>query len=151
MISRLRIQHCQELWYKSKTWLRSRVAVAAAPIRPLAWEPPYATNAALKRQKERKRKKERKTDRQKTVRWFLKRFGPELPDDPAIPLQGIQASLRIHSRLVSGPPLWIPKSKDVQAPLESALCIHGCGNHRPGGPAEYPAERKRMFSQIPAC
>ena len=25
--------------------------VATAPIRPLAWEPPYATNAALKVQK----------------------------------------------------------------------------------------------------
>ena len=29
-------------------WLWGRVA-AAAPIRPLAWEPPYATSAALKR------------------------------------------------------------------------------------------------------
>ena len=29
-------------------WLRCRPA-AAAPIRPLAWEPPYATGAALKR------------------------------------------------------------------------------------------------------
>ena len=31
-------------------WLWYRLA-AAAPIRPLAWEPPYATGAALKRQK----------------------------------------------------------------------------------------------------
>ena len=31
---------------------------AAAPIRPLAWEPPYATGAALKRQDQKKKKKE---------------------------------------------------------------------------------------------
>ena len=32
-------------------WLGSRVAVAAAPIRRLPWEPPYAMGAALKRPK----------------------------------------------------------------------------------------------------
>ena len=31
-------------------WLWRRLA-AAAPIQPLAWEPPYATGAAFKRQK----------------------------------------------------------------------------------------------------
>ena len=31
-------------------WLWCRL-VAVAPIRPLAWEPPYAAGAALKRQK----------------------------------------------------------------------------------------------------
>ena len=31
-------------------WLRHR-PVATAPIRPLAWKPPYATDMALKRQK----------------------------------------------------------------------------------------------------
>ena len=31
---------------------------AVALIRPLAWEPPYATGAALKRQKQKKKKKE---------------------------------------------------------------------------------------------
>jgi len=39
-------------------WLWCRLAVTA-PIRPLAWEPPYAASAALKRQKP-KRKKEKK-------------------------------------------------------------------------------------------
>ena len=39
-------------------WLWCRLA-ATAPIRPLAWEPPYATSAALKRQKEKKKKKKR--------------------------------------------------------------------------------------------
>jgi len=43
-------------------WLWHR-PVATAPIRPLAWEPPYATSAALeeaKRQKKKKKEKERK-------------------------------------------------------------------------------------------
>ena len=34
-------------------WLRP---VATGPIRPLAWEPPYATGVALKRQKGKKKK-----------------------------------------------------------------------------------------------
>ena len=34
-------------------WLWHRLA-AAAPIRPLAWEPPYVAGAALKRQKDKK-------------------------------------------------------------------------------------------------
>ena len=34
-------------------WLWSRLA-ATAPIRPQAWEPPYATGVALKRQKKKK-------------------------------------------------------------------------------------------------
>ena len=34
--------------------------VAAALIGPIAWEPPYATGAALKRQKIQKEKKEKK-------------------------------------------------------------------------------------------
>ena len=32
-------------------WLGSIIAVAAALIRPLAWELPYATGAAVKRKK----------------------------------------------------------------------------------------------------
>ena len=38
-------------WVKdpSLLWLWHRLA-PAAPIQPLAWEPPYATGAALKRQ-----------------------------------------------------------------------------------------------------
>ena len=35
-------------------WLWRRPA-AVAPIRPLAWEPPYAVGAALKRQKTKKK------------------------------------------------------------------------------------------------
>ena len=41
-LSGLRIHCCYELW--------CRMAVAA-PIRPLAWEPPYARSAALKKSK----------------------------------------------------------------------------------------------------
>ena len=38
------------LWH----WL-----VATAPIRPLAWEPPYAVGVAPKREKRQKKKKEK--------------------------------------------------------------------------------------------
>ena len=34
-------------------WLWCRLA-ATAPVRPLAWEPPYALGAALKRQKDKR-------------------------------------------------------------------------------------------------
>ena len=34
--------------------------VATAPIRPLAWEPPYATGAALEKAKDKKTKKRKK-------------------------------------------------------------------------------------------
>ena len=37
-------------------WLWRRLA-ATAPIGPVAWEPPYATGEALKRQKSKKKKK----------------------------------------------------------------------------------------------
>ena len=56
-LSGLKIQRCHELWCRLLVWLRSGIAVAvagAAPIGPLAWEPPYATGAALKRQKTKK-------------------------------------------------------------------------------------------------
>ena len=53
-----------ELWCRSQTrlgslllWLWCRPA-AAAPIGPLAWEPPYAVGAALKRQKKKKEEEE---------------------------------------------------------------------------------------------
>ena len=55
-IGGLRIRCCHKLWCRSKTggsdpellWLWCRL-VATAPIQPLAWEPPYATGAALKK------------------------------------------------------------------------------------------------------
>ena len=45
-------------------WLGCRPA-AMALIRSLAWEPPYAKSAALKRPKKEKRKKEKKKERKK--------------------------------------------------------------------------------------
>ena len=45
LLSGLRIWHCRELWCR---------LAATAPIRPLAWEPPCAAGAALKRQKEKR-------------------------------------------------------------------------------------------------
>ena len=42
-------------------WLWCRPA-ATALTRPLAWEPPYATGAARKRQKDKKKKKEFKVN-----------------------------------------------------------------------------------------
>ena len=53
----LRIRHCHELLYRLQMRLGSCVPVAGhraeavAPIRSLAWEPLYATGAALKRKK----------------------------------------------------------------------------------------------------
>ena len=52
LLSGLRIRHCRELWCR---------LAATAPIRPLAWEPPYAKGAALEKTK---RPKKRKTKHQ---------------------------------------------------------------------------------------
>ena len=53
-LSGLRIWHCCELWCRSRhgsdpalLWLWCRLA-AVAPIRSLAWKPPYAVGVALK-------------------------------------------------------------------------------------------------------
>ena len=53
----------RELWWTSRTRLGSGVAVAvaaAAPIRPLAWECPYAAGAALRSKTIKKLKKIKK-------------------------------------------------------------------------------------------
>ena len=49
-------------------WLWCRPA-ATALIRPLAWKPPYATGAALKREKE-KKKKEKQQKQQQTFIFY---------------------------------------------------------------------------------
>ena len=46
-------------------WLWLRPAAATAPIRPLAWEPPYAMGAAQEIAKKEKKKKERKRKNKK--------------------------------------------------------------------------------------
>ena len=55
-------------WVKDPAllWLWCRPA-AAAPIRPLAWEPPYAMGAALKRQKTKKKKKQQQQQLEKML------------------------------------------------------------------------------------
>ena len=60
LLSRLGIQHWCELWCRLQMhsepmilWLWCRLT-AAAPIQPLAWEPPYATSVALKKKKVKK-------------------------------------------------------------------------------------------------
>ena len=59
--SGLSIQHCCELWRRSQTWLGSCVAVATAPIRPLAWEPPYAAGSGPRKGKKTKKEEKKKT------------------------------------------------------------------------------------------
>ena len=57
-LSGLRIWHFSELQCRSQTQLGSEAVVWAgrtAPIRPLAWELPYASDSALKRQKKKKK------------------------------------------------------------------------------------------------
>ena len=92
LLSGLRIQHCCELWHRSRTWLRSwllwlwcRLA-AVVPIQLLAWELTYAVGVALKnkqKQKERKKKKKKGREKQKSYgpgedkrgveKWFRER------------------------------------------------------------------------------
>ena len=64
LLSGLRIWGCRELWCRSQMRLRSGIAVAhrlaaLALIRPLAWEPPYVSGVAVKRQKKIKKKKKK--------------------------------------------------------------------------------------------
>ena len=56
LLNGLRIQRCYELWCSSQTCLRTRVAVAVAraPILPLAWGPPHAASAAPPKKTKRK-------------------------------------------------------------------------------------------------
>ena len=64
LLSGLRIQRCHELWCRLQTWSDPTLLwlwcrpVAAAPIRPLAWEPPYAPGVAQEMAKRPKKKKE---------------------------------------------------------------------------------------------
>ena len=62
-----------ELWCRWQMWLGSCIAVAlvkpaaAAPIRPLAWDPQNPKGAALekaKKEQQKKKKKERKRERE---------------------------------------------------------------------------------------
>ena len=71
-LSGLRIQRCRELWCRLQMRLGSCIAVAlawavaAAPIRPLAWEPPYAAGAAQEMAKRQKQKTKKNPELQPT-------------------------------------------------------------------------------------
>ena len=56
-------------------WLWRR-PVAAAPIRPLAWEPPYAAGVALEKakKKQKTKKKTKKITSASTLTWLEARF-----------------------------------------------------------------------------
>jgi len=57
-------------------WLWCRPAAIAAPVRPLAWEPPYAASVALKRQKTKdKKKKKQKQNKAKKQKENTNAFG----------------------------------------------------------------------------
>ena len=77
LLSRLKIWHCHKLWCRP---------AAAAPIWPLASEPPYALGVTLKRKKKKKKKKKKRNPWQKaqiTVpgisHRLLKHLGLHLP------------------------------------------------------------------------
>ena len=78
-LGRLRIQRYHELWCRSQTQLRSRVAAAVvrltavAPVQPLAWELPYATYRCSPKNQKKKKKKERKKERKQKERIVKKK------------------------------------------------------------------------------
>ena len=61
----LRIGHCSD-------YALSLRPAAVAPIRPLAWEPPYAAGAALKRQKKKVKVKKNNDNNPEVVPWWCK-------------------------------------------------------------------------------
>ena len=60
--------------YPMLLWLWCRLA-AAAPILPLAWEPPYAVGRALKKTKD---KNKIKQQQQKTTKWMKEKVKREI-------------------------------------------------------------------------
>ena len=59
-LSGLRNQRCLELWHRSQTWWLLwlwRRPAAVTLICPLAWKPPLAASAAIKRKEKKKRSK----------------------------------------------------------------------------------------------
>ena len=57
-----------------------RRPAATAPIQPLAWEPPYAADVALERQKDKKKKskREKKKKVEQILPWICKYLPPHL-------------------------------------------------------------------------
>ena len=54
------------MWLGSHVVMAVEYLAATAPTGPLAWEPPYATGAALK--KRQKKKKERERERERKIK-----------------------------------------------------------------------------------
>ena len=91
LLSRLKIQHCPELCIGYRCgldpallWLWHR-PVAAALIRPLTWEPPYAAGAAQEKAKRQKKKKKEKKKKEKHLnkkcnKEYLWRLSGNQPD-----------------------------------------------------------------------
>ena len=55
-------------------WLWRR-PVATAPIRPLAWEPPYTMGAVLQRKKDQKKNQHKKTKNRLSADYFCSPLG----------------------------------------------------------------------------
>ena len=77
LLSVLRIWCCHELWCRLRRgwdptllWLWCRLE-ATAPIKPLAWEPPYAAVAALEKAKRQKIKTKQTTTTTKKLHFSL--------------------------------------------------------------------------------
>ena len=122
LLSGLRIRCCHKLWCRSQTWLGSRIAVlwprpkATAPIRPLAWEPPYAAGAAQEMAKRQKQKTKNKTP---ASSWILVGFvTTELQQNSLNTLEGFLLLLLLLL-LFLGP---LPRHMEVPRPgVESEL------------------------------
>ena len=71
LFSGLRIQHCQELWCRSQTWLRSAIAVAVAVAGICSSDstPSLGISICRKYSTEKKRKKEKKKKKSRMGGW----------------------------------------------------------------------------------
>ena len=67
----------------------------AAPIRPRAWQPPYATSVALKRPKKKKRRRRRNKER---IERYMVSEGSILPTVDVEPANGRLTVLAIFTR-----------------------------------------------------
>ena len=100
LLSGLRIWCCRELWCRSQTWLRScmlwlwRRSAAAAPIRPLAWEFPYAAGVALKKNSNSKKKKKNSSFYSYFIFYFFVFLGSHA-QHMEIPMLGVELELQL--------------------------------------------------------
>ena len=117
LLSGLTIRRCRELWCRLQMrlgsallWLWRRL-VATAPIRPLAWEPPYAAIAAqemAKRQKKPTKNKNKQTNKKQLLHGLVLKAQVLLyaVAHPVPPLFKDHSARRMHPC----PPLFFPTS-----------------------------------------